>query len=195
MGTFDATFFKAHYVSTVVEEWAMNTPKLNDWLQIAAAIGVIAGLLLVAYEIKVSNRVGVEQANAARFQNWAVLNEQLQSSEMSDLFVRTYEGAEFTRAEAAKYQSLIDTFLISLNYVYLLAKTDSVDYGPHFGSYHRGYIQWYLGSDFGRRYWAVTRAQWEPTFSAEIEKAVNAPDQRDVLAELDFLRGATEQNE
>ena len=30
----------------------MNLAKLNDWLQLAAALGVIAGLLLVAAELQ-----------------------------------------------------------------------------------------------------------------------------------------------
>ena len=39
----------------------MNASKLSDWLQMTAAIGVIAGLMLVAYEIRVSNRIGLDQ--------------------------------------------------------------------------------------------------------------------------------------
>lgn len=53
----------------------MDSSKLNDWVQIAATIGVIAGLILVAYEIRVSNRLGFEQANADRMERWNSLSE------------------------------------------------------------------------------------------------------------------------
>jgi len=173
----------------------MNSTKFNDWLQIAAAVGVIAGLLLVAYEIRVSNRVGVEQANAARFDNWAVLNEQMQTEGMSDLFVRAHEGDQLSRTEVAKLMSLIDTFVGSLNYIFVLYEMGSVDYGSDFGLYHRRYILYFLGSDFGRRYWARTGDGYGSRLAVEINKALSTAEQRDVLADLDFIRGATEQNE
>lgn len=40
---------------------AVNS-RINEWLQIAAALGVIAGLVLVAYQIRETNRYWIEPA-------------------------------------------------------------------------------------------------------------------------------------
>lgn len=42
----------------------MNVGKLNDWLQLAAALGVIAGLALVAYELRQNQELTRAQLNS-----------------------------------------------------------------------------------------------------------------------------------
>ncbi len=40
----------------------MQKSKINEWLQISASLGVLAGLLLVAYEIREFNRVATSES-------------------------------------------------------------------------------------------------------------------------------------
>ena len=70
----------------------MNTTKLNDWLQMTAAVGVIAGLVLVAYELRISNRMGYEQANAEGIRMWTDHDRAKFSPELVELIVRNAEG-------------------------------------------------------------------------------------------------------
>ena len=70
----------------------MNISKLNDWIQITAAAGVVVGLFLVAYEIGDSNRIGIEQANAENLTRIGEVYAVFSSVDGSDLFVRALEG-------------------------------------------------------------------------------------------------------
>jgi hypothetical protein len=69
----------------------MNSTRLNEWLQIAAGVGVIVGLVLVAYEIRISNRVGVEQANAVVVEKWDKVSELALQPGVAEFFVRAHE--------------------------------------------------------------------------------------------------------
>jgi len=40
----------------------MQNSKVNEWLQIIASLGVILSLLIVAYEIRESNRIATAEA-------------------------------------------------------------------------------------------------------------------------------------
>jgi hypothetical protein len=69
----------------------MNSTRLNEWLQIAAGVGVIVGLVLVAYEIRISNRIGVEQANAVVVEKWDKVSELALQPGVAEFFVRAHE--------------------------------------------------------------------------------------------------------
>ncbi|MEM1111330.1 MAG: hypothetical protein AAGI11_05420 [Pseudomonadota bacterium] len=49
----------------------MKLSSINDYFQVAAAVGVIIGLVLVGVEIRESNRISVQQATSANWTNWA----------------------------------------------------------------------------------------------------------------------------
>ena len=43
----------------------MKANEINDWLQVAASVGVVIGLVLVALEVRENSRVATEQAITA----------------------------------------------------------------------------------------------------------------------------------
>jgi hypothetical protein len=112
----------------------MDSGKLNDWVQIAATIGVIVGLILVAYEIRVSNRLGFEQANAERMDKWSSLSEVALSSDVTELHIRAMEGDELSRVELLKLHHFESIVLQTLFYEWTLAETGTVDLPGGFGS-------------------------------------------------------------
>jgi len=173
----------------------MNTAKLNDWLQIAAAVGIIAGLILVAYEIRISNRIGIEQGNAAAIERWAANGEIVLTSNVSELFVRAYESEELSRAEAVQLNALSGSFLNALEYDMLLIETKTWEASSGTGGMYRNAIQFFLGSEHARRRWEVNRNGYSPSVVAIVDQALAAPEQRDVLAYLDYIRGATDRLE
>ena len=171
----------------------MNTTKLNDWLQIAAAIGVITGLIMVAYEIRISNRIGIEQANAAALERWDTMLELGTSREVADIFVRALEGDELSRADVFILNSFIDQYLNTTGYQLRLTETGSLDDVEH-TAFH-GTIQYYLGSEYARRRWTIVRAFYSRRIVESVDAALAAQDQRDVLGYLDYIRGTTDQVE
>ncbi len=173
----------------------MDTRKLNDWVQIAATIGVIAGLVLVAYEIRVSNRLGFEQANADRMDRWTTINEVALSTGAVELLIRAREGDELSRVETERLNQFESVVLNTLFYDFTLAETGTVTFPGGFASFYQGVIQGYLGSEISRRHWEVIREYWRPGFGTTIDSALAAPDQRDYLAEIDFIRGTIDRLE
>ena len=173
----------------------MDSARLNHWVQIAATIGVIAGLILVAYEIRISNRLGFEQANADRMERWSALSEVALSTGASELMIRAYEGDELTRVESNELGHFENMVLLTLFYDWTLAQTGTVNFPGEFTAFYQGVIQGYLGSAESRRRWQTIRTYYRPGFASTIDSALAAPKQRDVLGEIDFSRGATDRIE
>lgn len=169
----------------------MDTSKLNDWLQMAASAGVIVGLLIVAYEIRLSNRIGIEQANAAGLERWDSLQAMSVSPDVASLFVRAYEGDELSRAEAFLLNSVLDTFLNAISYDLRLIETGSLDMTA--GDY-RDVIRFWMGSDYARRRWSIPeyRSGFQGRIVNAVDAALEGEAQRDVLEYLDYVRGASD---
>jgi len=170
----------------------MNTSKLNDWLQIAAAAGVIAGLVLVAYEIRVSNRIGLEQAYASSIERWELIYQLGTSPKIAELWVRAHEGDELTRPEAFVLNNFMDTVLSALDIDLKLQDTESLSVTTE---NMRGEIQYYVLNDYFERRWSAIRRLYGEHVAGAVDGALNSPSQRDVLAYLDYIRGASDQLE
>ena len=170
----------------------MNASKLNDWLQVTAAVGVIAGLVLVAYEIRVSNRIGLDQANSESMSKYAEVIAVYSSAEGADLFVRANEGDVLSRQEMARFDEMLALSIGAVFYDWSVNQSGTISTAGDFTEFYAPTIQWYLGSDIGRRKWATDSANWPPQFVAIVDNALAAPEQADVLAELDYFRGETD---
>jgi hypothetical protein len=165
--------------------------KLNDWMQIAAAAGVVAGLVLVAYEIRVSNRIGLEQASAQILSNYGAVDEIFSTHDAADLFVRANEGDELSRKEMVRLGSMLNTYIGALFYNWTLSNTGTVTVEGDFADYYTPTIQFYLGNEVGRRKWELDKGDWDTAFAEIVASALAASKQGNVLGELDYLRGAT----
>lgn len=167
----------------------MNTTKLNDWLQIAAAVGVIIGLLLVAYEIRISNRIGLEQANAAAADRWEAIYALGASPEIADIWVRAHEGDELSRAETIMLNSLADTAITAINFDLTLRQTESVSFSD---ADYLGTAQYYVTTEPFKRRWPTLRNLHDGPIVDLLDRAIASPDQRNIIAYLDEIRGVTE---
>ncbi|MGI9236910.1 MAG: hypothetical protein ACR2QZ_05905 [Woeseiaceae bacterium] len=52
----------------------MNSLKTKDWLELLAAVAVVIGLVLVAYEVRQANIIAKAQAENAIYEGWEVLS-------------------------------------------------------------------------------------------------------------------------
>ncbi len=176
----------------VFEGLAMNTTKVSEWLQMTAAIGMIVGLFLVAYEIRISNRIGIDQANAESVSRYGAAYEIYSTAEVADLFVRANEGEGFSRIEMVRLDNLLNIQIGAWFYDWTLSEAGTISLEGGFSVSYGPVIQWYLGSPIGRRKWEIDRGDWPTAFSDVIANALAAPIQRNVLGEIDYLRGATD---
>jgi hypothetical protein len=85
----------------------MDTTRLNNWLTLAANLGVIAGILFLAFEIRQSNRIALVANEMDIRQSYADVNQSLFTNrESSELLVRaTRSDAEFDAVESGMLYS------------------------------------------------------------------------------------------
>lgn len=171
----------------------MNTTKLSDWLQIAAAVGVIIGLVLVAYELRLSNRIAWEQASADALERWDRVSEFLIIPGTAELFLRAHNDEELTREETIKLNAFIDVALSTILHEYRIYETGTLVLPQGFESAYNGVIQFYIGNQYGRRRWEVVKFGWQPEIVDIIDGALESPTQRNVIGDLDYIRGASDQ--
>jgi len=87
---------------------------INDWLGVLTNIGVIAGLVLVAYEVHQNNisldrdarftRIQVTDGIRSAWQNWEYAI--IENSDLSDIWMRGNAGAELDALEEFRYRQL-----------------------------------------------------------------------------------------
>ena len=170
----------------------MNASKLSDWLQMTAAVGVVAGLLLVAYEIRVSNRIGLDQANAESANRWSAADAVYSNAEAADLFIRANQGDVLSRQEMLRLDGMLSAWLSAVYYDWALYESGTFAFDGELPDSYAASIQWVLGSEVGRRKWTTDSGDWNAKFAAIVDSALAASKQRNVLSDLDYIRGATE---
>ena len=171
----------------------MGSSKLSEWLQTAAAAGVIIGLALVAYELRMSNRIAWEVASVDSLEKWDRVSEALRSPNTAKLFLSAHSGEILSREEVLKLNAFTDVAMSTILHDYRLIQTGTLNMPQGFESAYNGVIQFYLGNQYGQRRWAVVKFAWEPDFVTAVDKALAASNQRNIIGELDFVRGEVDQ--
>ena len=96
----------------------LDSDKLNRWLSLGANLGVIAGLVFVAFEIRTnteSNLIAIDQNYAS---NWMEINTTVASSpRLADVFEKGLAGEELTRAEARQFDHIVAMYLTQSNHM------------------------------------------------------------------------------
>jgi hypothetical protein len=134
----------------------MNTQKLNDWLQLAAGVGVIAGLLMVAWEINQNAQLTRVQLNSDTFTGMEELARSLQQEPLALALAKSYETPEKL---AAHELIILDGFyreaymLVFREWVFI----ERGVYEDNLDSMIRIFSQNALGSDNGRVWWSESK--------------------------------------
>lgn len=81
----------------------MNSEKLNDWFQILAALGVVAGLLFVAQELHQNNKLARAESVRDIYLEWQEIYRFSYTNDVSLLLRKSIERpTELTDAEALR---------------------------------------------------------------------------------------------
>ena len=84
----------------------MNLKKINQWPSLLASLGVILGLILVAYELRQNSELMTVQINQARADAAMVSNEQFFNSEfIPPILVKLHSAQELSVEEWVRYVS------------------------------------------------------------------------------------------
>jgi hypothetical protein len=82
--------------------------KVNDWLGLTTNVGVILGLILVAYELQqtqVAISTEVYATGREGWSNWTALI--IENSEVADIWLRGNAGEELSSVDQERYAQLV----------------------------------------------------------------------------------------
>ena len=162
----------------------MNFDRINQWLSLVANLGVVAGFVMVAFQLQ-------QNTEAVRLQADAV------SSGANVAAESAFMGENVAEAYAVARQSpeqLTDAQMLQVN-GYLLTSLTSIQYT--YRQYVRGVVpddEWVaavafavaqLNWPFGRAVWSTNEPWFDPGFTAAINQALSdGPDEIYFMEEL-----------
>ncbi len=128
-------------------------PKLSSWAPVLANVALLAGMLLVAYEINQNSQLArvalVNEGNVASNQFWAnVMGEN--PAHVISMAVECPESMSY-----ADYIAMDAYLFTGMNFLYRnyeLAK-EGIFEVEDWQALVEGYTGWYLGNPFGRAWW------------------------------------------
>lgn len=142
----------------------MQISRVNEKLQFFAAVGVLAGLILVAYEIRQNNDLAEADAVRAMLAGWQQIAISEYATDISNLYIKSLEEPEnLTPAEIGKMSAWLTA--VMNQYMLTFAMYDrglgyssgGVDYNP-VDELVNGF-EYYFGSRFGRS-WYLENREW-----------------------------------
>lgn len=146
----------------------MHESKINAWLQILASMGVLIGLMLVAYEIRESNRVATSESVRGIEDCFNLVSVAELETDIIEIYVASIEEpGELTVIEKIKLNTYLNTvsgcFQRWLNMHQLgVARYDGLDT-------LRDTVDIYFSSAFGRAWFAENKTWMYPNMAEVIE--------------------------
>jgi len=98
----------------------MNTDKLNKWLTLVANLGVIAGIIFLAFEIQQSNRIAIATNEIAIRDSYGSINELIAGNpEIAEILSKSRDAdAELTGPE----QEMADAFIARMFNIWMASE-------------------------------------------------------------------------
>ncbi len=128
----------------------MNTSKLNDWMQILTSLGVLAGLVLVAHEIRQNTEFAIAEASRETYSGWTQVSWAELETDIGDIYVRSIENPENL--------SSADIFKLNAWYTLIMSQYDLGIPGSDQGMPEAD-IEYYFTSKFSR-VWFEENENW-----------------------------------
>ena len=150
----------------------MDSDKVNRWLILVTNVGVLSGLILVA--IQINQNTAITKAQLAN--DYYLADMQLELAMMGDEPVKSwikavYAPDDFSQEDAAIVDRYFNFGLIQIQrmekmYELGLADEDWAD--------RIIWLQWHLGNEIGRRWWAYERDLYPEKFANMVDDAMAA---------------------
>jgi hypothetical protein len=148
----------------------MITEKINPWLTFASNIGVIAGLVLVAMQIKQNTEI--TKAQIANDYFLADMN--LELAMMGDDPARSWTKAVYTPNEIDQYDAVVLDRYFNYGVVQIqrLQEMHELGLAPDDWKERINYLGWHLGNEVGSRWWAYSKEGWPEETMRQIDAAL-----------------------
>jgi hypothetical protein len=150
----------------------MRKSRWIDGLQLIASVGVLAGLILVAYEIRQNNDLAEADSVRAMLVGWQQIAFSEYETDIVEIYVKSIEDPEnLTPAEIGKLSAWLT---VVMNQYMLTFSMDERDLGYNYGDVDNGPedellggFESYYGSRFGRS-WYLENRGWIDSEIVEI---------------------------
>ena len=155
----------------------MNLDSLNRWLSTIANVALLAGLLLVAYELNQTRSLArmelVNAGNVAENEIWA----NLMGEAPVDVIARSIECPDtMTYADFMAMDAFLYTSMNTLFRNYQLAE-EGIFTDEEWRDSVETYGSWYLGNPFGRAWWFEEAREFFPgEFAAYVDDQIASGD-------------------
>ena len=171
----------------------METDKVNRWLTLAANVGVLGGLILVAFQINQSTEI----TKAQLANDYYLADMQIELAMMGDEPVKSWIKAVYTpddlnQEDAAVLDRYFNFGLIQLN---RLQKMHELGLATDDWADRIDYLDWHLGNEVGRRWWSHSRKGYRAEFVRMIDDVLAESDYRDNQRQLDSMLPQGESNQ
>lgn len=145
----------------------MDLIDLNSWLGILANLGVIAGLVLVALQI----RQNTEITRAQVANDWFLADMQLELAMMGENPAQSWTKAVFAPETLTQYDTAVldRYFNFGLVQIERLQRMHELGLADKQWTDRVNYLRWHLGNDVGRRWWAHFRPGFPEDFAAMVD--------------------------
>lgn len=135
----------------------MNVERLSSWLQIAANVGILGGLVLVGFQLQQNSEILQAQMMSAESrsvvdQEMQLVGEQGAAAWVSAMSDPGNVSAEHHRIMEAIYWSAVESW----RHIDELAKSGLADVDPRTRVTEEA--PWYFGNTYGRAWWITRRA-------------------------------------
>ena len=149
----------------------MNLQKLNDWLQLVAAIGVIVGLGMVAYELRQQHELAYAQLVSDSYNSNQSLLQSWQDEDNAAVFIKSIDSPEsLTPEEQIVLQALFSEVVAEYVGRYdNLRRMGLFQNDPELSTSYAGGVV--FASAYGRAWWDENRMDFPPPVRALMDRA------------------------
>ena len=150
----------------------MNLDSTNRWLTLAANVGVLAGIIFLAYEIQ-QNTAATRLEAAGNFQSSFAEIEMLIAGnpEFAELLRKGREGEEISSAEELRLFVFYSNVLRQWQFTHFQYLSDALDEDIWQGQ--RAFLAQVIGDDLGLfNHWQLHKRQYSAPFNEVVESMV-----------------------
>ena len=154
----------------------MDTNKLNRWLTLGANLGVVIGIVFLAYELRQNSALLESEAGRQLTQNQISLyDEMLASPEFTEFLAKLKRGEELTDAEKIRERALYSKFILSWNWEFSEYQAGRLrqDQLPDFAWIALLNNEGFIPTPGMREVWEIAKKDRSPDFVAYIDSRLD----------------------
>lgn len=145
----------------------MNSDKLGRWLTLAANLGVIAGLILVAVQINQNTAITKAQIANDYYLADMTLELAMMGENPADSFNKAiYAPDEITTADAVVLDRYFNYGMVQIQ---RLQKMDELGMAYEGWRERVNYLKWHFGNEVGQRWWAQVKDGYPDEFREYVD--------------------------